>query len=138
MSLGATTDLNFLSTRAFGKRLIEDSQDRFGRMQQPNQHPFETQTLRTQQSSAAARRRQFLPVEPNPHVPQYQRQGDKEKPHHWTTRTGLDPRLVQLSIARLDAEELTVPREWISFSRTPILQRPVGRESPKVPGRFSY
>jgi len=47
-------------------------------MQQPQQHRFEAHSLQAESPSAAARRRQMFPMEPNPHVAQKQRQGDEE------------------------------------------------------------
>src|SRR5260221_10858883 len=77
-------------------------------MQEPQQHCFESQTLRTNPASAPARTRQDFPVQPYPHVTQNQCQGDEEKSYPGIARASLDASFVQLPITRLDAEPLSV------------------------------
>ena len=47
-------------------------------------------------------------MQPDPDVAQDQRHGDEEKPHHRIARAGLDAGLVQLPVARFDAEAAAV------------------------------
>src|SRR5262245_44141413 len=77
-------------------------------MQQPEQHRFESQALRTKQAPTTTWARQKFPMVPHPHVTQNQGQGNKEKPHLGIARTGPDARLTQLPITRLNAETLAI------------------------------
>src|SRR5437667_6773082 len=77
-------------------------------MQEPQQHCLEAQTLQAKPATASARTRQNLPVQPHPHIAQDKSQGHEEEPHPGIARAGLDACLVQLPIARLDAESLSI------------------------------
>src|ERR1017187_4851624 len=115
---------NLLSRWAFRKSLIKDAKECFRRMQQPQQHRFETHSLRSQKASSTPRRRQAFPMEPNPYIAQDQRQGDEEELHRRIARTRLDARLVQLPITRFDAEATSIGI-FYPFCRT-RLEAPVG------------
>src|SRR5437899_94489 len=77
-------------------------------MQKPDQQGFETQPLQVKPARSAARTGENLPVIPDPHIAQNQRDGDKQKTQQRIARAGADAGLVHLPIAGFDAKARAV------------------------------
>ena len=70
----------------------------------PVQHAFEAEDFQVQRRVVAISFGQACVVNPDPQVPQHQRQGDEEQSQVGILRACIDARLTHLAIARFDAE----------------------------------
>src|SRR4051812_22872144 len=73
-------------------------------MRQPQQHPPEPQQIQADLATATTSPGQHHLMQPDPDIPQDQRDPQVQKSPRRTARRGPNPRLMQLPIGRLDGE----------------------------------